>query len=224
MNKLIWGISLLAAGTLAACSSAESDWTQANQQGTVAAYQAFLAKYPNNPHDADAQQRIATIQDDQAWMTAQSANNLPAYQQYLASEPMGTHAKDAQSRITDLQRAADWQQASATPTEATLQAFIQKYPNTSEATQAQTQLAQLSYVVDLGTFHSQDAANQAQSKLQDKFAKDLQSVVVVPPTGKSKIFHVASAGMTQDQAKTACASLKKQHQRCEVMKRPASVS
>ena len=62
------------------------------------------------------------------------------------------------------------------------------------------------------------ASQQISDALQDKFGKDLQSVVVVPPSGKSKIYHVASAGMTEDQAKAACQSLKKQHQRCEVVK------
>jgi len=219
MNKLIWGLTVVTAGALVACSSSESDWNQANTQGTVAAYQAFLSKHPNDPHDAAAQQRIQTLQDDQAWMTAQSANTLQSYQQYLASEPMGAHAQDAQTRITDLQRAADWQQAKSTNTEAALQAFLQKYPTGPEADQAKSQLQQFDYVVDLGTFRSDKAANEAQSKLQDKFGNDLQSVVVVPPSGKSKMYHVASAGMTEDQAKTACMSLKKQHQRCEVMKR-----
>ena len=221
MNKLILGLSLITvtAGTLVACSSAESDWNQANSQGTIAAYQEFLNKYPNNPHDAAAQQRIQSLQDDQAWMTAQSGNTLQSYQQYLTAYPMGNHAKDAQDQVTNLQRAADWQQAKSTGTEAALQGFLQKYPTGTEADQAKAQLATLDYVVDLGTFHSEKAANDAQSKLQDKFGSDLQSVVVVPPTGKSKIYHVASAGMTEDQAKMACGMLKKQHQRCEVMKK-----
>jgi len=154
-------------------------------------------------------------------MTAQTANSLQGYQQYLASEPMGAHAQEAQTQITNLQRAADWQQAKSANTQAALQAFLQKYPSGPEADQAKAQLAQFDYVVDLGTFRSDKAASAAQSKLQDKFGSDLQGgVVVVPPEGKSKIYHVASAGMTQDQAKAACDSLKKKHQRCEVMKRP----
>jgi hypothetical protein len=219
MNKLIWGLTVVAAGTLVACSSSESDWNQANTQGTVTAYQDFLTKHPNDPHDAAAQQRIQTLQDDQAWMTAQTGNTLQSYQQYLASEPMGAHAQDAQTHITDLQRAADFQQAKSANTAAALQAFLQKYPSGTEADEAKSQLQQFDYVVDLGTFRSDKTASAAQSKLQDKFGSDLQSVVVVPPSGKSKIYHVASAAMTQDQAKAACESVKKQHQRCEVVKR-----
>jgi uncharacterized protein YdbL (DUF1318 family) len=219
MNKPIVGLGLLSAVALAACSSAQSDWNQANTQGTVGAYRAFLAKHPNDAHDADAQQRIQTLQDDQAWMSAQNANTLQSYQQYLVSEPMGTHAQDAQSRITDMQRAADWQQASSTGTEAALQGFIQKYPNAPQTDQARTQLQQFSYVVELGTFRSAKAADQAQSKLQDKFGKDLQSLSVEPPSGKTKSYRIASADMTEDQAKATCASLKKQRQKCIVTRR-----
>ncbi len=46
MNKLIWGLGILTVATLVACSSSESDWNQANTQGTVAAYQDFLTKHP----------------------------------------------------------------------------------------------------------------------------------------------------------------------------------
>ena len=41
-----------------------------------------------------------------------------------------------------------------------------------------------------------------------KPGKDLQNIVVMPPSGKSKVYHVASAGMTQDQAKSACATVR----------------
>lgn len=218
MKKLLCGLCLLSAATLFGCSSSQADWNQANTQGTIAAYQDFLSKHPNDPHDADARQHIATLQDSQAWSTAQSANTLQAYQQYLSSEPNGAHVQEAQTQITGLQRAAAFQDAKSAGTSSALQEFLSKYPTGPEADQAKTQLAQFDYQVDLGTFRSSKAADQAKSRLQDKYGKDLQSVVVVPPSGKSKVYHVASAAMTQDQAKAACAALRKSHQRCEVMK------
>lgn len=218
MKNLIRGLCFLTAVALAACSSSESDWNQANTQGTVAAYQDFLNKHPTDQHDTAARQRIQTLQDDQAWMSAQSTNTLQSYQQYLSAEPTGAHAQDAQQRITGLQRAAAWQDARNAGTQGALQDFLQKYPQGPEADQARAQLQQLDYRVDLGTFHSSRAADRAQSRLQDRFGKDLQSVVVVPPSGASKTYHVASADMTQDQAKAACETLKKSQVRCEVVK------
>jgi outer membrane protein assembly factor BamD (BamD/ComL family) len=218
MKTLLCGLCFLSAATLLGCSSSQADWNTANTQGNVAAYQAFLSKHPNDPHDADAQQRIQTLQDSQAWMTAQTANTLQSYQQYLASEPSGAHAADARNQITSLQRAADWQTAKAAGTSGAVQDFLQKYPTGSEADEARAQLAQFDYQVQLGTYSSSQSADKARSRLQDKYGKDLHAVVIVPPAGKSKTYHVASAAMTQDQAKSACDSLKKQHQRCEVMK------
>ena len=219
MKKILCGVCVLTAATLLGCSSSEGDWNQANSQGTIAAYQAFLTKYPNDPHDADARQRIQTLQDDQAWTTAQNANTSDAYQKYLSDEPSGAHVQEAHDKLTSLQRAADWQQAKSAGTSTAIQAFLAKYSSGSEVDEAHTTLAQFDYQVDLGTFRTSKAADAAQTKLQDKFGNDLQSVAVVPPSGKSKTYHVASAAMTQDQAKAACATLMKQHQHCTVMKR-----
>lgn len=212
-------LSLLSAVALVACSSSEADWNQANTAGTVAAYQQFLSKHPNDQHDAAAQQRIQMLQDDEAWKSAQTANTVDSYQQYLSAQASGAHVQDAHDRITGFERASAWQTAKSDGTEAALNDFLQKYPQGPEADQARAQLQQLMYVVQVGAYHSSDLADKARAKLQDRFGKDLQNVVVVPPTGKGKTYHVASADMTQDQAKSACAMLRKQHQTCEVVKR-----
>ena len=219
MKKILCGVCLLSAATLLGCSSSQSDWNQANSQGTVAAYQTFLNKYPNDPHDADARQRIQTLQDDQAWSTAQSANTADAYQKYLSDEPSGSHVQEAHDKLTGLMRASDWQEAKSAGTSTAIQDFLAKYSSGPEVDEAHTMMGQFDYQVDLGTFHSSKAADAAQTKLQDKFGKDLQSVAVMPPAGKSKMYHVASAAMTQDQAKAACKMLMKAHQHCTVMKR-----
>jgi len=222
MKILIRSVCLLAVAALLACSSPEADWNQATAQGTAAAYQDFLNKYPNNAHAAEARQRIQTIQDGQAWINAQTANSLDSYQQYIAAEPQGANVQEAHNRIMAIQSAAAWQDTKNAGTASALQAFLQKYPQGPEADQARAQLAQFDYQVQLGTYSSGQQADQARARLQDHYGKDLQAVVVVPPSGKSKVYHVASADMTQDQAKAACAMLRKSHQRCEVTKLAAS--
>jgi len=223
LKNVTLGLSLLSALALVACgNSSQADWNQANTTGTVAAYQQFLSKHPNDQHDAAARQRIQTLQDDDAWKSAQTTNTVASYQQYITAQPNGAHIQDAHTRIAGFESASAWQTAKAAGTESALQDFLQKYPQSTEADQARTMLQQLTYVVQLGAYRSSSAADKARTKLQDKFGKDLQNVVVIPPTGKSKIYHVASANMTQDQAKSACAMVRKGHQRCEVMKRPAA--
>lgn len=216
MKTLIRGLCFLSATMLLACSSSQADWDQATAQGTAAAYQAFLNEDPNDPHAAEARQRMQTIQDGESWVTAQTANSVASYQQYIAAEPNGADVQEAHNQIMALQR---WQEAKNAGTSTALQDFLQKYPQGSEADQARAQLQQFDYELQLGTYGSSQLADRARSRLQDKYGKDLQNVVAVPPSGKSKVYHVVSAAMTQNQANSACAMLRKSHQACEVMKR-----
>lgn len=218
MKILIRSLCLLTAATLLACSDPAADWNQATSQGTAAAYQAFLNKYPNDTHAADARQRIETIQDGEAWITAETANSVASYQQYIAAEPHGANVQAAHNQIIALERAAAWQAAKSAGTGAAAQAFLQKYPQGPEADQARAQLARFNYQVELGTYGSSQQADQARASLQSHYSKDLQAIVVVPPSAKSKVYHVVSADMTQEQAKATCAMLRKSHQRCEVTK------
>jgi len=207
---------------LVACSSTESDWSKAQAANTAAAYQNFLREHPGGAHAQEADDRLQKIQDDEAWSDAQQSNSLAAYQQYLQKEPNGAHASQAQDQVTALQRAAAWQTARATNTEPALQDFLQKYSTGQEADEARAQLQKLqseSYRVQLATFKQEQDANKSRDSLKTRFGSELQEVVVVPPAGTEKLYRVASGPMTEDDAKSACAKLKKAHQRCEVIKR-----
>lgn len=219
MKKSFLVLCVISAGVLAACSSPNADWQKANQQNSVAAYQQFIQQHPNDARVEQARNRINALKDEQAWATAQSANTLDGYQQYLQQEPNGMHAADAQDKVTGLQQDAAWQTAQSTNTAAGYQDFLTKYPNAPTADQARDALKKLTgYQVRLASVRSQAAADKLAQHLKDKFGSDLQDVVVVPPTGKSKSLEVRSAPMTESDAKAACAKLKKAHQRCEVVK------
>ena len=129
------------------------------------------------------------------------------------------HAADAQDKVNGLQQAAAWQSAKSTNTAAAYQDFLQKYPNAPQASDARDALKQLQgYQALLASTRSKTLADKLAKRLKDKFGSDLQDVVVVPPTGKSKTLEVRSAPMTEDDAKAACAKLKKAHQHCSVVK------
>lgn len=223
MNSLRALCFVAAAALIVACSSAESDWNQASQTNTVAAYQDFLTKHPDDQHAAQAKTQIATLQDNEAWATAQQANNAAGYQQYLTSMPSGAHAQEAHEKLTALQATDAWNSTKNNPTEASLNSFLQMYPNASEAQDARQMLGTLDYRAQLGTFPSSDAADKAKGKLQDKYGTVLQQIVVIQPMGKSKSYHLASAAMTQDQAKAACAQVKKGGGHCDVVKKESSM-
>ena len=215
-------LSLVVAAVLVACSSAESDWNKASTANTAAAYQDFVTKHPTSAHVQDAHDRLQKLTDDQAWSDAQQSNTLDAYQQYLQKEPNGGHASDAHSQIDALNRAADWKTAQAANTEPALQDFLKKYSTGPEVDQAQAQLQKLQsegYRVELASFKDEKAAEKSRDSLKAKFGSELNDVVVVPPSGSEKQQRVASAPMTEADAKAACAKLKKAHQHCEVIKR-----
>ena len=219
MKKSFLVLCVITAGALAACSSPNADWQKANTQNTEAAYQQFIQQHPNDARVEQARNRINALKDEQAWTTAQNANTADAYQQYLQQEPNGMHAADAQDKVNGLQQSAAWQSAKSTNTAAAYQDFLQKYPNAPQASDARDALKQLQgYQALLGSTRSKTLADKLAKRLKDKFGSDLQDVVVVPPTGKSKSLEVRSAPMSESDAKAACAKLKKAHQHCSVVK------
>jgi outer membrane protein assembly factor BamD (BamD/ComL family) len=223
VKKSFLVLCVITAGALAACSNPTADWQKANTQNTVAAYQQFIQQHPNDARVAQARNRINALNDEAAWNTAQNANTADAYQQYLQQEPNGMHAADAQDKINGLQEAAAWQNAQSTKTAAAYQEFLQKYPNSPHAADAQEALKSLTgYQVLLASTRSKTLADKLAQRLKEKYGNELQDVVVVPPTGKSKTLEVRSAPMTEDDAKTACAKLKKAHQHCSVVKSAAT--
>src|SRR5579872_6563625 len=122
VNRIRWmGVALaacLAAGTLAACSSARQDFQKASAANTVAAYQDFIKQHPNTDLAVQAQNRVTALEDDQEWSSAQQANTLEAYQQYLQAHPSGMHSADARDKVTGFERADAWKAAQAANTPA----------------------------------------------------------------------------------------------------------
>jgi outer membrane protein assembly factor BamD (BamD/ComL family) len=215
-------LSLVVAIMLVACSSAESDWSKASTANTAEAYQDFLTKHPTGAHAQDAHDRLQKLADDKDWSDAQQSNTVDAYQQYVQKYPNGAHVTDARTQVDALNRATDWKTAQAANTEQALQDFIQKYNQGPEVDQAKAQLQKLQsegYRVALGSFRDEKAADKSRDSLKTKFGGELNDVVVIPPAGTEKQYKVASAPMTEDDAKAACAKLKKAHQHCEVIKR-----
>jgi hypothetical protein len=219
VKKSFLVLCVITAGVLAACSSPNADWQKATQQNSVASYQQFIQQHPNDARVEQARNRINALQDEQAWTTAKNANTLDSYQQYLQAEPNGMHAADAQDKVNSLQQAAAWQTAQSTNTAQGYQDFLSKYPNAPQAADAQTALKGLTgYQALLASTRSKTLADKLAQRLKSKYGNELQDVVVVPPTGKSKTLEVRSAPMSESDAKAACAKLKKVHQRCMVVK------
>jgi SPOR domain len=205
---------------LIACSSIEADWQQATTANTIGAYQDFLKQHPNGQHADEARSRIHSLEDDQAWTTAVNSNTQQSFEQYLRNEPNGTNAQEAHDRITGFERSAAWKTAQSEGTPTAIQAFLQKYSTGPESDEARAALQKLQndYQVQLASFRSRSDADRMSAHLKHRFGNVLHDVVVVPATPPDKLNHIRSAPMSEDEAKAACATLKKSHQRCEVVK------
>ncbi len=203
---------------LAACGSAKYEWSQASHLDTIAAYQAFASKYPNDVHVADANSRIAELKDVQAWNAAQIASSVEGYQQYLTVEPSGAHAQAAHEEIETRERVAAWRVAQTNATAQSLQDFLQKYPTGAEADAARDKLKSLTgYRAELGTAHTKRIAERERDALAKRFGKSFQQVVVLEPDASSHDYRITLAPMSQDDANAACATVKKSGQSCEVI-------
>ncbi len=208
---------------LLGCGSIEADWQQATSAGTITAYQDFLKNHPNGERADEARNRIRRLEDDQAWMAAMQTNTEASYQQYLRARRDGAHAEEARDHIAGLQRAAAWKSAQAQGSASALQAFLQQYPQGPEADAARAQLEKLNnqYRVQLAAFRSRRAAQHDRDRLQSRFRNVLHGVVVIPTTPADK-YQVTSDLMSESDAHSLCAKLKKAHQTCKVVRTGAA--
>jgi outer membrane protein assembly factor BamD (BamD/ComL family) len=217
-RRLVLPGFLSCAVLLAACGSAKYEWSQANTLNTIAAYQAFLAKYPNDVHAADANNRIAELKDAQAWNAAQVASSVEGYQQYLTAEPSGSHAQAARDEVLARERSAAWRAAQTNATAQSLEDFLQKYPTGMEADAARDKLKVLTgYRAQLGTAHTKQLAERERDTLAKRFGKNFQQIVVLEPDANSHDYRITSAPMTQADATAACAAVKQSGRSCEVI-------
>ncbi len=219
-NKYLAPMALCSPLAVAACGSAAKDWANASAQNTVAAYQSFLDKHPRDTHAADARMYISALQDESAWKAAQNGNSLDSYRQYLQSDPTGTHAQAARDQVAGLERANAWKSAESGGSKSALDAFLQKYPQGPESDQARQRLAMLKsdYRDRLGAFHDERAAERRREELQTRFGAVLKEVDVLSPDSSNKRYRVMSGLMDRHDAESACVSLKRSHESCEVVK------
>lgn len=214
---------LAAAATLTACSSPNAAWNKASSQNTVAAYRNFIQHYPNDARVHQARNRIDSLKDKQAWSAASGAATVQAYQQYLQQHPDGAHAADAQQAITKLKQDSAWQSAKSANTAAAYEAFLKSFPGAPQAGQARTAVDKLApYQLLFGRYRSPTVAQSVAKRLKKRFAGILANVVVLPPAGKYKLSEVRSSQLSKKAAWAACRKVRRERQRCSVVKIRAS--
>jgi hypothetical protein len=95
MRRIIVVTCVLAASFLAGCDRRESAWRDAQREGTPAAYQAYLERYPAGVHADEARAELEARREAQEWERAERLGTPEAWQRYLARWPEGRHAGEA---------------------------------------------------------------------------------------------------------------------------------
>ena len=92
---------ILAGFIAAACSGQESGWERARRENSLAAYEAYLARYPAGPHAGEARAALDGLHDAEAWSRAERLATPEAWQRYLGEFPDGRNAAKARQRLID---------------------------------------------------------------------------------------------------------------------------
>ena len=136
-------VCLLLVIVVSACSRHDALWEEARDEDTVAAYEAYLERYPDGPRAQQARSRARTLQVEQAWRDARERDSRSAYEAFLESWPDSDFAEEARSRIEARQRAEIWRSLAASDDIARLEAFADRHRGSSEATLAADRIAVL---------------------------------------------------------------------------------
>lgn len=136
-------ICLLLIIVVSACSRHDALWEEARDEDSVAAYEAYLERYPDGPRAQQARSRARTLQVEQAWRDARERDSRSAYETFLESWPDSEFADEARSRIAARQRAETWRSLAASDDIARLEAFAEQHRGSPEASLAADRIAAL---------------------------------------------------------------------------------
>jgi len=101
MRRIIVVSWILAALIVTACSRQESGWERVRREDSLAAYEAYLERYPAGPHAGEARAALEGMHDTEAWSRAERLATPEAWQRYLGEFPDGRHAPESRQRLID---------------------------------------------------------------------------------------------------------------------------
>ena len=136
-------LSLMFALTLVACDRQGAHWEEAQQEGTITAYEEYVERYPDGPNADQARNRIETLRAEQAWAEAQQRDTMPAYQEFLEAYPDAASADEARDRMQTLERQAAWRDLARSDDIDALQTFANEHADSPEAERARARASEL---------------------------------------------------------------------------------
>lgn len=104
------------------------DWAAAETEGTIAAYENYLALYPEGRNVREAKEKLLELNDEAAWAVAREKDTVAAYQAYLEQFPLGLHDIEATSRMKTIKEEQEWAEAQRVNEVYGYQSYLEKYP------------------------------------------------------------------------------------------------
>lgn len=134
-GRVIW---LIVIGLLfSGCASVESRWKAAQKQDSVAAYEAFIQKFPKSEYVASAHKRVEEIEFERA----SNVGTEMALEAYLKAYPKGSCSRMAMTLMEQLAFKA----ARTAGSETTWESFLSRFPKSESSPEAITELRRLRY-------------------------------------------------------------------------------
>lgn len=121
----------------------EQAWAACQKAGTVAAYEAFLAQFPDGRHHSEAKETLHFLKEENAWQTAREGNSIAAYLRYQDTYPQGRYFAQSVQAIADLEDAQDWATAQGRNTIAAYLQYQTRHPRGQYRAQAQQAVQRL---------------------------------------------------------------------------------
>ena len=118
-------------------------WAACQKTGTVAAYEAFLAQFPDGRHHSEAKETLHFLKEESAWKRARQGNSIASYLRYQDTYPQGRYFAQSVQAIADLEDAQDWATAQGRDTIAAYLQYQTRHPHGQYRAQAQQAVQRL---------------------------------------------------------------------------------
>ncbi|MGH8242726.1 MAG: hypothetical protein ACRETY_05180 [Steroidobacteraceae bacterium] len=177
--------SCLAVSAGTACSRQESAWDEAQREGSAAAYEAFIERYPAGEHARQARAALDALNESETWRRAERLGTPEAWQRYLDRWPDGAHAALARQLLVN---------------------FIPPAPPTPASAAADA-----AYEIQLGAWLDEATARESLSAWQGARAAELEGAeprLVAPPAKGPALWRLRAGPFGETYARALCGRLK----------------
>ncbi|MCB9284604.1 MAG: Hsp70 family protein [Lewinellaceae bacterium] len=148
-NQLPWGKSLYNVGDKGGeyffylKQDEQGDWESSRQEGTLAAFNHFLARYPESRFAKEASQELDRLKEEEAWKQAKTSNTIFSYFEFEKKFPKGRYALEALDAIDKLEEEEAWQDAVRLNKLSSYRKYTSEYPDGAHSAQAESRISEI---------------------------------------------------------------------------------